>query len=87
MILEENGGAKSRSSNTSSLGVASGLVDDTAKTNDESADVDRTTGTPSGVVQSGNDVSNLDMRDGVKFDVRFEDSLVHSVKVVAYARA
>ena len=185
VISEENGETKSRSSGASSLGEASGLVDDTAKTNDESADVDQTTGTPSndasggtsggsgndpnssrtstshttpkensavckivkvllrvmlvmkdgvrwhrlvvrpvpsgkkgdyanvtlriktgndnnssdgtpvreaaglpsGAVQSGNDVSNLDMRDGVKFDVRFEDSLVHSVKVVAYARA
>ena len=42
-------------------------------------------GLPPTVVVGVNSVAGLDICQGVKFDVLFEDQIVHSVKVVAYA--
>lgn len=40
---------------------------------------------PEGAVLHGNEISGLDVSSPLKLDVRFADSIMHSVKVVAYA--
>lgn len=52
---------------------------------DDSTEIERIIGLPAGANLNGSRISGLDMRNGVKFEVLFADSIMHSIKVVAYA--
>lgn len=51
----------------------------------DDTDVREVSGLLATAIISGNRISDVDVRQSVKFDIRFADSIMHSVKVVAYA--